>query len=131
MNSCRPARSPVNRVIVYYRNFENAVVYTLLSLLILLSFAQVGGRLLFNTGFSDADPIICHLVLWLGLLGAVLATREKQHITIDIVSRFVTGKKLYAIQIITGLFTTCVCSSLTWLEPCSPPLHFQNFYNKQ
>ncbi|MCD4653999.1 TRAP transporter small permease, partial [bacterium] len=105
----------MKQIIVFYRQFENFILYFLLTLLILLSFAQVAGRLFFNIGFPDADPVICHLVLWLGMVGAVLATREKEHITIDVVSRFVSGRLLCIIQVITGLFTSAVCGFLTWI----------------
>jgi len=105
----------VKKISAIYNQLENFIVYALLTILILLSFAQVAGRLLFNKGLPDADPIIYHLVLWLALLGAVLATREKQHITIDIVSRFVSGSFLNIIQLITGVFTSGVCGILAFI----------------
>lgn len=84
-------------------------------MLVLLSFAQFAGRLLFSAGIPDADPIIYHLVMLLGLTGAVIASREHEHITIDIVSKFVTGRLKYIIAVLTGIFATGVCGILTWV----------------
>lgn len=86
----------------------------LLLLLLLLSFYQVGGRLFFNTGFKDGDTIVYHLVLWTGLWGAILATRDKQHITIDVISRLTSKHNQLLIQGITNLFSAIICGIITW-----------------
>ncbi|MBN1878687.1 TRAP transporter small permease [bacterium] len=97
-----------------YQWFENSVMVLLLAALLLLCFGQVGGRLLANSGFESGDEIIYHLVLWTGLWGAILATRQKEHITIDIVSRFVSGRKRHLIQAITNAFSAGICSILLY-----------------
>lgn len=98
------------------RHIENAVIVLLLSVLLLVCFVQVAGRLFFNIGFVAADPLIYQLVLWIGLVGAVIASREKSHITIDIVSRFATGRWLAFIQTITYLFSAGICLFLAWIS---------------
>jgi TRAP-type C4-dicarboxylate transport system permease small subunit len=101
-------------VIAFYHSFENAVMVALMALLTVLSFYQVGGRLFFSTGIASGDTIIYHLVLWTGLWGAILATREKQHITIDVVNRLVSDRYSFLIQTITNLFSAVICGLLTW-----------------
>ncbi len=86
----------------------------LLGLLLILSFSQVAGRLFFNIGFKEGDSLIYHLVLWSGLWGAILATRYKEHISIDVVSRFTSGRLKHGIQAMTNLFSAAVCGVLLY-----------------
>jgi C4-dicarboxylate transporter, DctQ subunit len=103
-----------NRTIRGIHHMENAVLCLLLSVMIGLSFAQISGRLFFKIGFSWADPIIYHLILWVSLVGAGVATREKDHINIDIISRLLKPKQQRFVLIVTNLFSSGVCGTLTW-----------------
>jgi len=51
--------------------------------------------------------------LWVGFLGASLATREKKHINIDLFTRFFKGKAKALIVSITNFFAAIVCWFLT------------------
>lgn len=102
----------MRKLIRIYCFAEDAVMVILLGALLLMSFGQVGGRLLLNMGFQSGDAIIYHLVLWTGLWGALLATRQQEHITIDIVSRFASLRYRTLIRIITNLFSGVICSIL-------------------
>ena len=52
--------------------------------LLLLSLAQIAARNLFHTGLPVADALSRYLVLYVALLGAVVATEGGRHIKIDI-----------------------------------------------
>ncbi len=56
---------------------------SLLSLL-LLSLAQITARNLFHNGLPIADTLSRYLVLYVAMLGAVIATEGDRHIKIDI-----------------------------------------------
>ncbi|MBN1295280.1 TRAP transporter small permease [bacterium] len=107
--------SMIARIARIIRHIENTSICILLGLLIVLSVAQVTGRLLFHSGLAEADPLIYYMVLWLGLSGAVIATRENEHITIDIISRFVSGRPLGVIRALTHAFAAGICLYLTWI----------------
>jgi C4-dicarboxylate transporter DctQ subunit len=53
------------------------------------------------------------MVLWIGFIGATLATREGKHISLDVLSRWVPflGKPL--IDFMTQLFSFFICGLLT------------------
>ncbi len=59
----------------------------LLGTLIALGGLQIVLRNFFHGGVLWADPLMRHIVLWLGCLGAALATSSARHINIDIFSR--------------------------------------------
>ncbi|MFQ5893692.1 MAG: TRAP transporter small permease [Nitrospinota bacterium] len=60
----------------------------LVSLMVVLAFAQVVLRNFLRLGLPWADIVLRHMVLWAGFLGASLATQQGRHIAIDVVSRF-------------------------------------------
>ncbi len=91
-------------------NLEDGLLALLLGVMILLSTGQIFARNLFDTGLDWSDPFLRVLVLWLGLLGAMVATRERNHITIDVLSRNLPplGKRIS--HIATNLFSSVVCA---------------------
>jgi C4-dicarboxylate transporter DctQ subunit len=69
--------------------FEVGVISVLLLALVFLGCMQIVLRNFFHSGVLWADPLMRHLVLWLGCLGAALATTRVRHINIDVFSRLV------------------------------------------
>jgi TRAP-type C4-dicarboxylate transport system permease small subunit len=93
---------------------EEALLALLLGGMILLAALQIGLRSLLGTGLPWADPLLRVLVLWVGLLGAVTASREGRHITVDVVSRMLPARARAAAGVVTGLFTAGVAAALAW-----------------
>ena len=93
--------------------FETILLVIVLSVMVLLAFLQVVLRNLFSEGILWGDTFLRHLVLWVGFLGASLATREKKHINIDLFTRFLKGKIKSFIISIVNLFAAIVCWYLT------------------
>jgi len=91
---------------------EKALAVFLLGIMVLLAFSQVILRNVFSTGFLWADPLLRHMVLWIGFLGASLATQQEKHITIDLITRFVTSKTRNIVRIVTNLLAGIVCAIL-------------------
>ena len=59
---------------------------------VVLAALQIVLRYGFDSGIAWADPLLRVLVLWLGLLGALAATRDRRHITIDVLSRMLPAR---------------------------------------
>ena len=91
---------------------ERSIIVVLLTVMVLLAFLQVVLRNVFSTGFFWADPFLRHLVLWIGFLGASLATSKEKHINLDIVSRLASPRITNGIRIATNLFASIVTSLL-------------------
>lgn len=88
---------------------ETVLLVAFLTAMILLSFAQVILRNVFDTGILWADPFVRHLLIWAGFLGAAIATHEERHIGIDALTKFFTPKLKTLAQIFTSLFALIVC----------------------
>lgn len=84
-----------------------------LSVMILLSFGQIVLRNFAHTGVVWGDALLRYLVLWLGLLGAMVATREDNHITIDLIPYFLSGRAKAIVRVFADAFTAAVCVLLT------------------
>jgi C4-dicarboxylate transporter DctQ subunit len=93
---------------------EEGLISILLSLMILIAFLQIVLRNVFATGLFWADPFVRNLVLWVGFVGAVIATRAGRHITIDIVPQWVPPVGKAIIGLITQLFSAVICGLLTF-----------------
>ena len=93
---------------------EEILVSLLLLAMIFLASLQIFMRILFDSGFVWADPLLRHLVLWAGMLGAALATKHGKHITIDVFSHFLPDRGALWLHLVLNLFAAVVCGFLTW-----------------
>jgi TRAP-type C4-dicarboxylate transport system permease small subunit len=92
---------------------ELSFITVLLTMMILIAFSQIVLRNFFDTGISWGDSLVRYLVVWVGFIGAAIATREDKHINIDVVSRWLTGPQGNCIQLVSHFFSTAVCGLLT------------------
>jgi TRAP-type C4-dicarboxylate transport system permease small subunit len=88
---------------------EGWLLVLFLGAMVVLSFAQVVLRNVFGTGFLWADPLVRHMVLWVGFLGAAIATHEERHISIDALTRFLSPRWKAAAAVAGQLFLAAVC----------------------
>lgn len=93
---------------------EQTLIVTFLSFMILIAFLQIVLRNLFFTGLDWGDSLLRNLVLWIGFIGATLATREGKHINIDVVSRWLPSLGKNIVTLITHLFSFLICCLLTY-----------------
>jgi len=93
---------------------EQIFLVVLLSSMIVIAFFQIVLRNLFSTGLAWGDPLVRNLVLWIGFIGATLATREGKHINIDVVSRWMPPLGKGFTQFLTQLFSFFICGLLTF-----------------
>jgi TRAP-type C4-dicarboxylate transport system permease small subunit len=88
---------------------EGAVLITLLTVMIVMAFLQVVLRNLFSSGIQWADILLRHILLWLGFLGAAIATSEHRHINIDVLRRFLSPQVRTVVDSITDTFASAIC----------------------
>ena len=81
---------------------------------LLLSLGQILLRDIWHTGISWADPALRVLVLWIALLGAMTATRDGNHIKIDVIPRYLPPVLRSHSARIADLFAALVCALMAW-----------------
>ncbi len=103
-----------NKIITFINRFEDALLVFILSCMIVLAVFQIISRNLFAEGVVWIDPLLRILVLWVGLAGAVVATRTNNHIRIDIFSKYLPKKLLPYVERTVYLFTLLICLLVAW-----------------
>jgi len=93
---------------------EQTLLVTFLGFIILVAFLQIVLRNFFFTGLDWGDSLVRNLVLWIGFIGATLATKEGKHINIDVVSRWLPSLGKEIVTLITHLFSLLICCLLTF-----------------
>lgn len=93
---------------------EDGLLVVLLTLMIVLAAAQIGLRNLFDSSLLWADPALRVMVLWIGMIGAMVATRFDKQISVDAVSRYLPPRWKAGARVVTDLFTATVSFALTW-----------------
>ncbi len=82
-----------------------------LSLMAMLSlaFLQVVMRNGFNSGIPWADSIVRLLVIWVGFLGACVATKLDQHLTLEVLTKYMPERLKYISAALVRVFAIGVC----------------------
>jgi TRAP-type C4-dicarboxylate transport system permease small subunit len=80
--------------------------------MVVIAFLQVILRNFFSFSILWGDPLLRHLVLWIGFLGASLATREDRHINIDALYRILRPTWQPRVRFVTNLFSAFVSGFL-------------------
>ncbi|MFH1620428.1 MAG: TRAP transporter small permease [bacterium] len=96
----------------YLVRTEKVLLVFLLFLMVALSFLQVVMRAVFSSGIMWADPFLRHVVMWTGMLGAVLASRYGKQFALDAVIEFFPERIRRFCEIVSVLFTAAVCGLL-------------------
>ena len=106
--------NPWERVDEAIERVEQTLIITFLGFMILLAFLQIFLRNFFATGLDWGDQLLRNLVLWIGFIGATLATREGKHINIDVVSRWLPSLGKNVVTLFIHLFSFFICCLLTY-----------------
>lgn len=116
MNSHTPKAQPgiLTKLSGFFHHLEEGVVVSMLLTMIILTCVQVVMRTFFSSGLDWADSLLRYLVIWSGLLGAAICTRQGQHINIDLASRLLPARWLHCLGVVLNVFSTLVCAGLTW-----------------
>ena len=96
------------------RTAENAFLLTLLTAMLVLGASQIVLRNFLGSGLAWGDEALRIMVLWLALIGAVAASRDDRHISIDVASRILPPRARALVAAVVNLFTAGVCAALAW-----------------
>lgn len=93
---------------------EDLSITVLTAALVLLAGGQIVARLAFDTGWASVEPALRALVLWIALLGAMIASREDRHLAIDALARVARGPAARALRIVAYLGAAAITALLAW-----------------
>ena len=108
------SREPSNVILRLLHQLENVLLYVLVALLLGLSFFQIVARNVFDSGLYWGDPLLRVLVLWLAMIGAMLARREGGHIKIDVLNHYLPAAGQRAVTRASSALSAIVCFIAAW-----------------
>jgi C4-dicarboxylate transporter, DctQ subunit len=110
-----------------FNKIEGAILIFLLLVMLFMAFGQVVLRNISSGGFVWGDILLRHLVLWLGFLGAALATSGERHLNIDALTRYLPERLKGAVAALSNVFAAAVCFLL--FRASIPIIEFEITHN--
>lgn len=97
------------------RRIEVALVCASLGLMVGLKFADVLLRKTGHGGIPAFAVAVQHLVLWVGMLGATLATAERKHLSLEVLTSVIPSRWRRPSQIAVAAASVFVCALLAYV----------------
>ncbi|MCB1685384.1 MAG: TRAP transporter small permease [Pseudomonadales bacterium] len=104
----------IDRLIVRLRFIESGLMVVLLCAMILVAAYQVIARNFFDSGVLWGDSLVRVLVLWVTFVGATIASRNDEHIRMDLLSRFIKPGFEEVLRRFRSLFTSIIAAVFAW-----------------
>ncbi len=95
---------------------EDSLLAGLLCAMIVLAGLQILLRNFFDAGLLWIEPLLRIMVLWLGLLGAAVATRQDRHIRIDLLSRHLGARAERWLAAAIDQLSGWTCFAVAWFS---------------
>ena len=110
-----PARRPwLVRAEALGRGLENGLLIGIFAGLMFVAVAQIALRNVWSSGLPWADGFVRIAVLWLAVLGAIAASRDRKHIAINLSQRLLPVVLQRPVLALTEAFTAGVCGCLAY-----------------
>ncbi len=93
---------------------ENAFLVGLLLIMILVATGQIVMRNFFGIALSWGEVLVRILVLWIGMAGAMIASRKGNHIRIDLVARYLPNRLKNMAESFINLFSAIICTIVAY-----------------
>ena len=98
------------------QKIEDSILVALLLLMISMAVLQIFMRNMFDSGIIWGDSLVRVLVLWIGLMGAMIASRDNNHISIDVLSRYLPKQIKKLTNLIIFIFTSLICGVMAYFS---------------
>ncbi len=93
---------------------ESFLLISIFLTMLIISVTQIILRNVFDMGIIWADTFLRISVLWLGLMGALVASRNNNHISMNLGQKYLSEQNQNRIKIIIYFFTAGICFITSW-----------------
>jgi TRAP-type C4-dicarboxylate transport system permease small subunit len=104
----------LNRFLVGLRRVEDWLLVATLVVMLVLASGQIFLRNIFDAGLVWSEPTLKLLVLWATLLGAMVATRERNHINIDLLTRLLSPRVQFIQRYFIAWFSAFIVLTIAY-----------------
>jgi TRAP-type C4-dicarboxylate transport system permease small subunit len=119
-------RALLTRLLRVVHAVEDLILVGLLLAMVGVAVTQIVLRNGFDGGFLWAETFLRVLVLWIGLAGAMAASRQHRHISIDLIGRFLPPLAHKVAIVFTALFTAGICAALAYYSFDFVKIEYEN-----
>lgn len=116
----------LKRMILVFQRLEDGLLVLILAGMVILTVIQILMRNLADSSLLWADPLIRIGVLWIGLLGAMIATRKGEHIAIDILNYYGSERQVKWGRALGALVSAGVAMLMAWVSLAFVQLEFED-----
>lgn len=93
---------------------ETGLLVILLTSMIAIAVAQIILRNFFGSGILWGESYVRIAVLWLTLIGGMIASRTDNHISIDVINTFLSDNMQARLKRIVSFITAGICLIAAW-----------------
>lgn len=93
---------------------EDTIASLALAVMVVLPLAEIVSRRVFSRGIPGSGPIVQHLTLWVGFLGAALAARDGKLLALATGTFIPAGAWRRAADLLAAAFGACSAAVLAW-----------------
>lgn len=104
----------MRKIILWLHWFEDGLIVAVLLFMVLMAVLQIALRNFFGMSLVWIEPFLQNAVLWIGLLGAMIASRRDEHIRIDIASHYTSPSVQRWLAVLVNFFTAAICGLVAW-----------------
>lgn len=104
----------MNTLLRLLARLEEGLLALLLLAMIGLAVTQIVLRNLFEAGIPWGDDAVRTLVLWVAMVGSMVAAARGQHIRIDALVRYLPDGLRGPLARLVDLLTAVICGALAW-----------------
>lgn len=95
-------------------HLETIILVSTFLIILTIAVLQIVLRNFFDMGILWADTFLRIAVLWLGMMGALFASRDNNHINMNLGLKYLSGNSLRIVKVIIHLFTALICFVVAW-----------------
>jgi TRAP-type C4-dicarboxylate transport system permease small subunit len=109
-----PPESEQHWLLQLLHRIEDAALVCFVAALVGLQLLQISLRNIVGGGFDWAEPATQMLVLWIAWMGAARASRDGQHVAVDIIAHYTHGRIKQSVVTFALLFSTVASLTAAW-----------------
>ena len=93
---------------------ESIILVSTFLIVLFIAVLQIILRNFFDQGILWADTFLRITVLWIGMMGALFASRNNHHINMNLGLKYLSGNLLRYVKATVHLFTALICFVVAW-----------------
>jgi TRAP-type C4-dicarboxylate transport system permease small subunit len=109
-----PPEAEQHWLLRWLHRLEDAALVAFVLSVVGLQLLQISLRNLSGGGLEWAQPATQMLVLWIAWMGAARASRDGQHVAVDIIAHYTKGRVKKSVIILALGFSTCASLTAAW-----------------